>query len=82
MADNIDIILVDKSGNKLEEINIEKPKTYKDLLISLKKNIIDLPQYFTIFYKSINNTEIEIHSNEEYKSSKKYYLFVKLNQKI
>ena len=34
--------------NKIKEINISKPKTYQDLLISLKKNFSDLPKYFTI----------------------------------
>ena len=49
MADNIDIILVDKSGNKLKEINIERTKTYKDLLISLKKILLIYPNILRFF---------------------------------
>ena len=69
MSDNLIITLIDTSGNSIETTNLEKPKTYQDLLNSLKNNLKNLPKYFIIFYKSTDDTEIEIHSNEEYKLS-------------
>ena len=66
MLGKIDIFLLDKSNNLIEEINIIKPKTYEILNITLKNNLKNLPEFFILFYPSSNNKEIEIHNDEEY----------------
>ena len=81
MTDYLNIILVDNSGNIIENIDLEKPNTYQDLLNTLKNNYPYLPKYFTLFYKTENNTEIEIHTNEEYKLSPNY-IFMRKIEKI
>ena len=65
------IFLLDNLNNSIEEINIEKPKTYTDLIFFIKKEIKNLPDNYIIFYLSTNNKEVvEIHNNEEYQFSK------------
>ena len=66
MSAKIDIYLLDKTNNLIEEINIIKPKTYEILNITLKNNLKNLPEFFTLFYPSADNREIEIHNDEEY----------------
>jgi len=66
MSAKIDIYLLDKTNNLIEEINILKPKTYEILNITLKNNLKNLPEFFTLFYPSADNKEIEIHNDEEY----------------
>ena len=66
MSAKIDIYLLDKTNNLIEEINILKPKTYEILNITLKNNLKNLPEFFTLFYPSADNREIEIHNDEEY----------------
>ena len=66
MSGKIDIFLLDKTNNLIEEINIIKPKTFQILNATLKNNLKNLPEFFTLFYPSSNNKEIEIHNDEEY----------------
>ena len=66
MPGKIDIFLLDKSNNLIEELSILKPKSYEILNKTLKNNLKNLPEFFTIFYPSSNNKEIEIHNDEEY----------------
>ena len=66
MSGKINIFLLDKLNNLIEEINIIKPKTYEILNKSLKNNLKNLPEYFILFYPSSNNKEVEIHNNEDY----------------
>ena len=66
MSQRIDIFLLDKSNNLIEEANILKPKSYDILNVTLKNNLKNLPEFFTLFYPSSNNKEIEIHNDEEY----------------
>ena len=66
MSQRIDIFLLDKTNNLIEEANILKPKSYDILNVTLKNNLKNLPEFFTLFYPSSNNKEIEIHSVEEY----------------
>ena len=66
MSGKIDVFLLNKYNNLIEEINIIKPKTYEILNQTLKSSLKNLPEYFTLFYPSSNNKEIEIHSDEEY----------------
>jgi len=81
MSGNIEVFLLDKQNNLIEEINIIKPKTYEILNITLKTNLKNLPEYFTLFYPSSNNKEIEIHNNEEYQLLKDT-LFIRQMEKI
>ena len=81
MSGRIDIFLLDKSNNLIEEANILKPKSYDILNTTLKRNLKNLPEFFTIFYPSSNNKEIEIHSDEEYQLLKDT-LFIRQIEKI
>ena len=79
MSNNLNISLIDKSGNTIEQINIQRPNTYQELLDTLKTKLSKMPKYYTIFYKSVYDTEIEIHSNEEYKLSENTLFIRKLD---
>ena len=47
MEDIINIIFFNKTDDLIEEIQIEKPETYSDLLNNLKKKFIEyLPKYY------------------------------------
>ena len=47
MEDIINIIFFSKTDDLIEEIQIEKPETYSDLLNNLKKKLIEyLPKYY------------------------------------
>ena len=81
MSGRIDIFLLDKSNNLIEEANILKPKSYDILNTTLKSNLKNLPEFFTLFYPSSNNKEIEIHSDEEYQLLKDT-LFIRQIEKI
>ena len=81
MSGKIDIFLLDKTNNLIEEINIIKPKTYQILNATLKNNLKNLPEFFTLFYPSANNREIEIHNDEEYQLLKDT-LFIRETEKI
>ena len=70
MQNNIDILLLDNSNNILEEANIERPKTYEELNVIIKKKLKNLAENYSIFYPSKNNNYIEITNNEEYQLSK------------
>ena len=69
MSSKISIFLLDKSKNIIEDITIPKPKSYEDLIKSIKKNIKKLYTKFTIFYKTMNDKEIKIDNNEIYKTT-------------
>ena len=66
MEIKLNISLYDKSNNLIEEISIEKPKTYKDLLYIIQRKMVYLPNYYNIFYKK-GNENIIINNNEKYK---------------
>ena len=70
MSEKIVCLLLNESNIPFEEININRPKTYNDLILILRKNCKNLPKYYYIFYQSDNNKEIIINNNEEYKQSK------------
>ena len=75
MEGKIDLLLFDKLNNLIEEVNIEKPKTYNDLINIIKDKFKKLPNKYDIFYQSENKNEI-INNNEKYKLSKDI-LFIK-----
>ena len=81
MSGRIDIFLLDKTNNLIEETNILKPKSYDILNTTLKNNLKNLPEFFTLFYPSSNNKEIEIHNDEEYQLLKDT-LFIRQIEKI
>ena len=67
MANNLDAILFDISNNIIEEISLEKPKTYQELLSILKNKLKKLPNYFNIIIQTLNGNEINIKSDQEFK---------------
>ena len=79
MTDKVDICLLDESNNRIEEINMKKPKTYKELLSQLNKNLKRLPNDFYIFYLTISNKPIVITNDKEYLTSKDI-LFIRKKQ--
>ena len=69
MEERIDLLLFDNSDKLIEEINIRKPKTYYELLDTIKETMKKLPQYYNIFYQKENENVI-INNNEQYKLTK------------
>ena len=53
MSDSIDIFLLGKENNIIEEYNIPKPKSYTELILFLNDNIKKLPKNFNISYPVI-----------------------------
>ena len=53
------------NGNK-EEFNLNKPKTFQELLTQIKQNLKNIPEYYEIFYLDKNNKEIKVDSEEKY----------------
>jgi hypothetical protein len=69
MEERIDLLLFDNSDNLIEEINIKKPKTYYELLDTIKATMKKLPQHYNIFHQKENENVI-INNNEQYKLTK------------
>ena len=81
MSDSIDIFLLDKSNNVVDEINIKKPETFDMLKTCINNNLKNLPVYYLIFYPSSNNNEIEINNNEDYKLAKDILFIREIEEK-
>jgi hypothetical protein len=70
MSEQLKIVLLDNFNNNIiEEKEIKKPLTYNQLITEIKNNFKYIPDSFNISYPT-SDTEIEIHSNEEYQWSK------------
>ena len=69
MEEKLDLLLFDKSDNLIEEIKIKKPKTYYELLDTIKSKIKKLPKYYNISYQKENENVI-ITNNEQYQLTK------------
>ena len=65
-VDNLCVFILNSSNNTKGELNIIKPKTFKDLLNILKKRIKTLSDNFTLFIYDKNNNEININNDEKY----------------
>ena len=81
MSGKINVFLLDKLNNLIEEISIIKPKTYELLNTTLKNNLKNLPEFFNLFYFSSNNKEIEIYNDEDYQLLKDT-LFIRQIEKV
>ncbi len=57
MSEKLNIFLLDKSNNIIEDVIISRPKSYEDLIKSINKTIKKLYQNFIIFYKTKNDKE-------------------------
>ena len=64
----LDIVLLDKSENILEELNIKRPETYYEFL-NIIKTKMKLPENYDIYYQN-GNEKIIINNNENYKLAK------------
>ena len=80
MSEILYIILLNDSNNIIEETNIQKPGTYQDLLLALKK-LAKLPQNFQLFIKTQEDSEIIIDNPEKYPFVKNL-LFIRENDNI
>ena len=78
MNDKLDLLLIDNSNKIIEQINIEKPPSYQNLISIIKNRFKELPRQFIIFYKSGNN-EIQIRNEKEYEESKSILFIRKIN---
>ena len=76
MEEDCYLILLDDSGNLIENTNIKKPKTYNELLSYIKNEFKKLPKYYEIYYTK-DTENLIIDSNEKYKLEMIQYLFVK-----
>ena len=76
----MEVCLLDDSNNIIEEVNMIKPKYYKDLLISIKNKFKNIKEYYEIFIIDENNKEIIINNNNIY-SKIKDILFIRLINK-
>ena len=70
MSHLIDIFLLDNSNNIIEEVNIKKPKYYKDLISIINEKFNRLPKNYIIYFLSNDNKKTKINNNEEYKLTK------------
>ena len=77
----VDIFLLDNSSITIEEKTIIKPKTYKALLIKLKRNINHLPEFYEIFIY-IDNKEIKINNEDNYKITEDVLFIREIDKKI
>jgi hypothetical protein len=68
MSNNINLSIIGNDNKKNEEITIENPQTLDGLLLSINKFFKNLPEYFTIFYKS-EDKEVNIKKGEDFKLS-------------
>ena len=64
----LDILLLDKSGNTIEELQIKKPETYYEFL-NIIKSKMKLPENYNIYFQN-ENEKIIINNNENYKLAK------------
>jgi len=74
----LNILLFDKSDYLIEEIKIEKPKTYQDLLDNIKTKIKYLPKKYEIYFLN-NNRNILLNNNENYKLIKNIIFIYEVN---
>jgi hypothetical protein len=81
MEERIDLLLFDNSDNLIEEININKPKSYYDLLDTIKATMKKLPRYYNIFYQKENENVI-INNNEQYKLTKDILFIINIFFKL
>jgi surface protein len=79
MSNDLNITLIDRLDKTIEQISIQRPNTYQELLLTLKAKLSKMPKFYSIFYKSPSNKEVEIHSNEEYKLSENTLFIRKLD---
>ena len=63
-------ILLDKSNNLIEQINIIKPNTYTELIKAINNNFKNLSKPYNIYYQNEKGNQYNITNNEEYKLSK------------
>ena len=68
MEFKLDILLVDNSGNTIQELNIKKPETYQELL-NIIQTKMKLPEYYNIYYQN-EKEKIIINNHETYKLAK------------
>ena len=83
----INVFLIDKNEQIIEQNIIEKPESYVNLLKTLKQDIKNLPKerkHFLLFYPLIdNNNKISkklIGNNEDYKSIKDILIICKTKE--
>ena len=63
---NLQIFLLDKSGNTKNEINITKPKNYQELLEIIKQKFINISEYYELFIIDKNDKEIKINNESQF----------------
>ena len=68
MEFKLDILLVDNSGNTIQELNIKKPETYQELL-NIIQTKMKLPEYYNMYYQN-EKEKIIINNHETYKLAK------------
>ena len=73
----MEIFLLDNLNNTQEELNIIKPRTYKELLEKLRLKLKNLPQNFDLFIFDKNNKEVIINNEKKYKLIEKI-LFIRM----
>ena len=69
MEEKLDLLFLDNSNILIEEISINKPNDFNELLDIIKNKFNKLPNNYNIYYRKDNNIEI-INNNENYKSVK------------
>ena len=63
-------ILNDNCNDIIEKRNIQRPKTYEELLFQIKYNLKNLPNSYQLFFKINDNSEKIISNNNDYKKVK------------
>ena len=79
MSEKLNIMIFDESNKIIEDVIIPRPKSYEDLIKSINETIKKPYQNFIIFYKTKNDKEIIIDSNEVYNKTSDL-IFIKENK--
>ena len=77
MEFKLDILLVDNSGNTIQELNIKKPETYQELL-NIIQTKMKLPEYYNMYYQN-EKEKIIINNHETYKLAKDIFFIYENN---
>ena len=61
------VFLLDNFNNTIEEINILKPNTFKELIAQIKVSMKNIPEFYVLFILDKDNKEKIINDNENFK---------------
>ena len=76
----LNLIRLDSSYSKKEEIQMKKPKSFKELKEFLEQKLNISPEYVDIFSFNEKNEEIRINNENNYKKIKDIIFILEINE--